>query len=71
MTNAEKYEFQDNIKELNTQKDSINNEFRHAVNVIKKLKKKRKESAESEKSEESEKYKEFMRGFYGHLSKKI
>ena len=53
LTNAEKNELQNKIKELNTQKDSINNEFRHAVNVIKKLKKKRKKSEESEESEES------------------
>ena len=47
LTNAEKNELQNKIKELNTQKDSINNEFRHAVKVIKKLKKKIKESEEA------------------------
>ena len=41
LTNAEKNKLQNKIKELNAQKDSINNEFRHAVKVIKKLKKKK------------------------------
>ena len=61
LTNAEKIELQNKIKELNTQKDSINNELRHAVKVIKNLKKKGKKSEESE---------EFMRKFYNFMDEK-
>ena len=68
LTNAEKNELQNKIKELNAQKDSVNNEFRDAVKVIKKLEKK--ELEESEESERSEKSEEFMKGFYDYSSKK-
>ena len=36
MTSAEKNELQNKIKELETQKNSINSKFRHTINVIKK-----------------------------------
>ena len=39
LTNAERNKLQNKIKDLTTQRDSINNEHRHAVNAIKKLKK--------------------------------
>ena len=52
-------ELQNKIKELETQKDSINNELRHAVKVIKNLKK---------KGKEYEEYEEFMKKFYDYLS---
>ena len=42
LTNAEKNELQNKIKELNAQKDSFNSELRHAVKVIKILRKKEK-----------------------------
>ena len=45
MTSAEKNELQNKIKELETQKNSINSKFRRTINVIKK----KKESEESEK----------------------
>ena len=64
LTNAEKNELQNKIKELNTQKDSINNELRHAVKIIKNLKKKGK------KSEESEEFEKFMRKIYNFMEEK-
>ena len=70
LTNAEKNELQNKIKELNTQKDSINNELRHAVKVINNLKKKGKKSEESEEPEESEESEEFMRKFYNFMDEK-
>ena len=45
LTSAEKNELQNKIKELETQKNSINSKFRRTRNVIKK----KKESEESEK----------------------
>ena len=42
LTNAEKNEFQNKIKELTTQRDSVNNEYRRTVNKILELKKERK-----------------------------
>ena len=42
LTNAEINELQNKIKDITAQRDSINSELRHAVNVIKKQKKKRK-----------------------------
>ena len=39
LTNAEKNELQNKIEELTTQRDSINNEHRKAVNKMLKLKK--------------------------------
>ena len=44
LTNAEKNELQNNIKELETQKNSINSKLRRTISVIKK----KKESEESE-----------------------
>ena len=42
LTNAEKNELQNKIKELTTQRDSVNNEHRRAVNKMLELKKERK-----------------------------
>ena len=49
MTNAEINKLQNKIKDITTQRDSINNENRHVVNVIKKLKKEKRETKELEK----------------------
>ena len=50
---------------MNTQKDSVNNELRHAVKVIKNLKKKGKTYKESEESEE-----EFTKKLYNFMNEK-
>ena len=42
LTNVERNELQNKIKDITTQRDSINSAVRHAVNVIKKQKKKKK-----------------------------
>ena len=42
LTNAERNELQNKIKDITTQQDSINSELRHEVNVIKKQKKRKK-----------------------------
>ena len=64
MASAEKNELQNKIKELNTQKDSSNNELRHAVKVIKNLKKKGK------KYKESEEFEQFTKKFYNFMNEK-
>ena len=60
MTNAERNELQNKIKDIITQRDSINNEYRHAVNVIKKLKKEKRETKELEKE---------FKGLFNNISK--
>ena len=61
LTNAEKNELQNKIKELTTQRDSVNNEHCRTVNKILELKKEKREFEELEKE---------IKVFFNNTSKK-